>query len=162
MGGAQVESHGADAVAVREWIGPDVLPSSLAVGLGAGARYLPLMTKVYAYSGCGTCRTALKFLKTHGVAHGSVPVREQPPTMAELRKMLAFQGGAVRRLFNTSGADYRALGLASTLSAMSPDAALDLLATNGNLVKRPFLLTADGGTVGFDENVWRELLGIQG
>ena len=120
------------------------------------------MTKVYAYSGCGTCRTALKFLKTHGVAHGSVPVREQPPTMTELRKMLAFQGGAVRRLFNTSGADYRALGLASTLSAMSPDAALDLLATNGNLVKRPFLLTADGGTVGFDENVWRELLGIQG
>ena len=45
---------------------------------------------------------------------------------------------------------------------MSPDAALDLLATNGNLVKRPFLLTADGGTVGFDEDVWRELLGIQG
>lgn len=146
----------------REWIGSDALPSVLAVGLGAGARYLPHMTKVYAYSGCGACRTALKFLKTHGVAHGSVPVREQPPTMAELRKMLAFQGGAVRRLFNTSGADYRALGLASTLSAMSPDAALDLLAKNGNLVKRPFLLTADGGTVGFDEDVWRELLGIQG
>lgn len=147
---------------VREWIGPDFLPSGLAVGLGAGARYLQHMTKVYAYSGCGTCRTALKFLKTHGVAHKSVPVREQPPTKAELRKMLAFQGGAVRRLFNTSGADHRALGLASTLSAMSPDAALDLLATNGNLVKRPFLLTADGGTVGFDEDVWRELLGIQG
>ncbi|MEI6358424.1 MAG: ArsC/Spx/MgsR family protein, partial [Verrucomicrobiota bacterium] len=66
------------------------------------------------------------------------------------------------RLFNTSGADYRALGLASTLPSMPPDAALDLLATNGNLVKRPFLLTTDGGTVGFDEEVWRRLLGIQG
>jgi arsenate reductase len=79
----------------------------------------------------------------------------------ELRTMLAFQGGAVRRLFNTSGADYRALGLASTLPAMPLDAALDLLAANGNLVKRPFLLTADGGTVGFDEAVWRALLGVK-
>ncbi len=120
------------------------------------------MTKVYAYSGCGTCRAALKFLKTHGVAHESVAIRERPPTKAELRKMLAFQGGAVRRLFNTSGADYRALGLATTLPAMPLDAALDLLTTSGNLVKRPFLLTADGGAVGFDENVWRGLLGIQG
>ena len=146
----------------REWLGSDALPSVLAVGHGAGARYLPRMTKAYVYSGCGTCRTALKFLKTHGVAHESVPVREQPPTKAELRKMLDLQGGAVRRLFNTSGADYRALGLASTLPGMSPDAALDLLAQNGNLVKRPFLLTADGGTVGFDEDVWRGLLGIKG
>ncbi len=146
---------------VREGLAPDALPSVLVVGRGAGARYLPHMTKVYAYSGCGTCRTALKFLKIHGVAHESVPVREQPPTKAELRKMLAFQGGVVRRLFNTSGTDYRALGLSSTLQAMPPDAALDMLATNGNLVKRPFLLTAEGGTVGFDEDVWRELLGIK-
>jgi arsenate reductase len=120
------------------------------------------MTKVYAYSGCGTCRTALKFLRTHGIAHESVPVRDQPPTKAELRRMLDLQGGTVRRLFNTSGVDYRALGLASTLPTMPVDAALDLLAANGNLVKRPFLLTADGGTVGFDEDVWRRLLGIRG
>ncbi len=120
------------------------------------------MTKVYAYSGCGTCRAALKFLKAHGIAHEAVPIRERPPTKAELRRMLAVQGGAVRRLFNTSGADYRALGLGAMLPTMTTDAALDVLAANGNLVKRPFLLTADGGAVGFDEGVWRGLLGIQG
>jgi arsenate reductase len=69
--------------------------------------------------------------------------------------MLAAQGGELRKLFNTSGLDYRAQGLGEKLPSMTEAAALALLAGNGNLVKRPFLLGADGlGLVGFNEAVW--------
>jgi arsenate reductase len=112
------------------------------------------MIKIYAYAGCDTCRRALKSLKERGVPHEVLPIREQPPTKAELKRMLAVYGGEVRKLFNTSGQDYKALGLAAKLPTMSAAAALDLLATNGNLVKRPFVTTADGGIVGFKREEW--------
>ena len=79
------------------------------------------MLKVYAYSGCGTCRKALKFLEERGVAHRVIPIREQPPTPAELKRMLAAYHGDTRKLFNTSGQDYRALGLGAKLATLSPD-----------------------------------------
>jgi arsenate reductase len=63
--------------------------------------------------------------------------------------MLKTYGGEIRRLFNTSGQYYRALGQGKRLSTLSEDAAIGLLAGNGNLVKRPFVLTPRGGTVGF-------------
>ena len=112
------------------------------------------MLKVYAYSGCDTCRRALKFLRERGVAHEVIPIRERPPTTAELARMLAAYGGEVRKLFNTSGQDYKALGLAAKLPGMPTAAALDLLANNGNLVKRPFVVTRDGGVVGFKPDEW--------
>ena len=118
------------------------------------------MLKVYAYAGCDTCRRALKFLRENGVAHEVVAIREQPPTKAELRQMLTVYGGAVRKLFNTSGRDYQALSLSAKLPTLSVDAALDLLAQNGNLVKRPFVLTKAGGVVGFKEGEWRALPGL--
>jgi arsenate reductase len=74
--------------------------------------------------------------------------------MAELRAMLGHCGGELRRLFNTSGRDYRALGLKDRLPAMTRDEALALLAANGNLVKRPFALGPDFGLTGFDEAAW--------
>ena len=110
--------------------------------------------RVYAYSGCDTCRKALKFLGAKKVAHEVIPIREQPPTIAELRTMLGHVGGDLRRLFNTSGQDYRALDLKSKLPTMSEDEALKLLAGNGNLVKRPFALAAKTGVVGFREKEW--------
>lgn len=116
------------------------------------------MLKVYAYAGCDTCRKALKFLKARGVSHEVIPIREQPPTPAELRRMLAAQGGDVRRLFNTSGQDYKALGLSQKLPGMTAEAALALLAGNGNLVKRPFVLAKDDAWVGFKEAEWAERL----
>jgi arsenate reductase len=72
--------------------------------------------------------------------------------------MLKTFGGDVRRLFNTSGQDYRRLGLKDKLPTMGEMEALALLASNGNLVKRPFVLTRTGGTVGFDETEWEVLL----
>lgn len=110
--------------------------------------------RVYAYEKCDTCRKALKFLAAKKVAHEVIPIRQQPPTIAELRAMLAHVGGDLRRLFNTSGQDYRALDLKSRLPKLSEDEALALLASNGNLVKRPFALTPKSGVVGFREDEW--------
>lgn len=117
------------------------------------------MLRVYAYSGCGTCRQALKFLRDRGVPHEVMAIREQPPTVAELKRMLAVYGGDVRKLFNTSGQDYRALGLGPKLGKLPVDEAIQLLAGNGNLVKRPFVLTKTGGVVGFNADAWARLLG---
>jgi arsenate reductase len=118
------------------------------------------MWKVYAYSGCGTCRQALKFLREREVLHEVIAIREQSPSKGELERMLAHYGGEVRKLFNTSGQDYRALGLGAKLAGLTTYVALDLLAALGNLVKRPFVLTPSGGVVGFDAEQWGQRLGI--
>ena len=116
------------------------------------------MLRVYAYKGCETCRKALKFLAAKKVEHEVIPIREQPPTVAELRKMLGYVGGDLRKLFNTAGQDYRALDMKTRLPKLSEEEALSLLASNGNLVKRPFALTKAAGTVGFREEEWEKLI----
>ena len=110
--------------------------------------------RVYAYEKCDTCRKAVKFLRERGVDHEVVAIRQQPPTVEELRRMLDYANGDIRRLFNTSGQDYRAMNLKERLPAMSLDEALAMLASNGNLVKRPFALGAKYGLVGFKQEEW--------
>lgn len=112
------------------------------------------MLRVYTYARCDTCRRAVKFLRAHDLAFTEIPIRETPPTKAELQAMLAAQNGEIRKLFNTSGGDYKALGLSARLPTLSVDEALDLLAANGNLVKRPFVIGAGIHLVGFDEARW--------
>jgi arsenate reductase len=114
--------------------------------------------KVYTYANCDTCRRAVKWLWAHGLAFSEHPIRETPPPTAELRAMLAAQGGELRRLFNTSGRDYREQGLGEKLPVMTESEALALLAHNGNLVKRPFLLGPKTGLVGFSETAWANAL----
>lgn len=114
--------------------------------------------KVYTYSKCGTCRKAVKWLSEKGIEFDEIPIREKPPTKAELKVMLKAYDGELRRLFNTSGQDYRALGLKDKLPGMSESEAITLLAGNGNLIKRPFLLGEGVGLVGFKEVDWEEVL----
>lgn len=118
------------------------------------------MLKVYAYAGCSTCRNALKWLKSQGIPFHEIAIRETPPPMTELKAMLAARKGDLRPLFNTSGMDYRALGLKDKLPQISQDEALNLLSRNGNLIKRPFAL--DQGKevflVGFKEQEWKAAL----
>ncbi len=116
------------------------------------------MLKIYTYASCNTCRRAVKWLRAHELAFSEHPIRETPPSMAELRTMLAGQGGELRRLFNTSGRDYREQKLGEKLPAMAMADALALLAQNGNLVKRPFLLGADVALTGFDQAAWTAAL----
>lgn len=110
--------------------------------------------KIYTYANCDTCRQAVKWLRANGLGFEEHPIRETPPTLAELRTMLAAHGGELRRLFNTSGRDYREQKLGEKLPGMSESAALALLAGNGNLVKRPFLLGGRVALIGFDEASW--------
>ncbi len=120
------------------------------------------MLTVYTYAKCSTCRDAVKWLRAHNLAFAEKPIRETPPAPAELRAMLALQGGQLRKLFNTSGQDYRELGLKDKLPAMSEADAFKLLASNGNLVKRPFVLgrakTGQVGLVGFKPDEWTAAL----
>lgn len=114
---------------------------------------------VYIYTGCSTCRDAIKWLRTHDVAFTEKPIRETPPTLTELRRMLTHQNGNLRRLFNSSGLEYRALKLSEKLPSLSEAEALTLLANNGRLVKRPFVLGESFGLVGFDQAAWSKAFG---
>lgn len=110
--------------------------------------------KVYEYSKCSTCRNALKYLDGKKAKYEKVPIVEQPPTAAELKRMLGYlkaAGKSFKNLFNTSGEQYRALKIGDKIKAgMTEEEAIALLAKNGKLVKRPFILTGKGGVVGFD------------
>lgn len=114
--------------------------------------------RVYAYTGCDTCRKALRFLEEHAVPHEVIAIREHPPSRAELKRVLKAIGGDLRKLFNTSGQDYRALGMGTKLPDLSETEAIELLATHGNLVKRPFVVSPEGGWVGFRPEAWTERL----
>ncbi len=117
------------------------------------------MFTVYVYQKCSTCRDALKWLDQHQIPHEVKAIRETPPTPAELTTALRAFGGDLRKIFNTSGMDYRALGLKEQLPTMSEVVALDLLSKNGNLVKRPFLIGDGKVLVGFKEPNWQKILG---
>lgn len=118
--------------------------------------------KVYEYSKCSTCQKALKFLDSKKISYQKLPIVDQPPSVAELKKMLGFlkaSGGSFKNLFNASGVQYRELGISDKIKAgMTESDALELLSKNGKLIKRPFLLTADSGAVGFKEDDWKKLV----
>ena len=116
------------------------------------------MLTVYCYQKCSTCRDALRWLDLHGIAHTVRAIRETPPSPAELKAALKILGGDLRKLFNTSGMDYRALGMKDRLPAMTEDEAIDLLSKNGNLVKRPLLIGDGRALVGFKPEVWEKYL----
>lgn len=113
--------------------------------------------KIYEYNRCGTCRKACKFLDEHGIDYDKIPIREQAPTLDELELMLEYMGGDIKKLFNTSGVDYRAGDYKTKIKTMSKDEAFAELTSNGNLVKRPFVIGDGKGVVGFKEEIWSNL-----
>jgi arsenate reductase len=116
------------------------------------------MLTLYAYKNCDTCRKANKWLKENHISYETKAIRETPPTTTELEQALAAQDGDLRKLFNTSGGDYRELGLKDKLPGLSKSEAIALLANNGNLVKRPFLISETTALVGFNESAWSKAL----
>ena len=116
------------------------------------------MFTVYLYPKCSTCRDAIKWLDSHGVEYTAKPIRETPPSREELEAALQLMDGNIRRLFNTSGMDYRARGLAERLPAMTDAEAITLLTGNGNLVKRPFVIGNGVALTGFKPDVWSKTL----
>lgn len=118
--------------------------------------------KVYEYKACNTCKKALKFLDSQKVKYEAIPIVEHPPTLTELKQMLKYvkdAGGSFKNLFNTSGVQYRELKISDKIKAgMTEDEALKLLAKNGKLIKRPFILTKNNGIVGFNETALKKLI----
>jgi arsenate reductase len=114
--------------------------------------------RVYEYKNCGTCRKALKYLDEQGVTYERIAIREQPPTIAELKKMLKALNGELKRMFNTSGGDYKSMNMKDRLPTLTDAEALELLAANGNLIKRPFVIQENDGLIGFKENEWDAFL----
>ena len=117
--------------------------------------------RVYSYSACGTCRKALQWLALQGfsIEAGTLElldITKTPPSLSELRQ--AFSSLGRKRLFNTSGQSYRALG-AAAVAAMDDEQALVALAADGKLIKRPFAITASGSPlVGFKPEEWQAAL----
>lgn len=111
------------------------------------------------YPPCSTCKKARAWLDAHGVAYTPRHIKENNPTYEELKQWLAVSGLPVKKFFNTSGLQYKALGLKDKLPAMTVDEQLQLLATDGMLVKRPFVVTEDGKVLtGFRETEWEQAL----
>mgnify|MGYP006308635243 CR=1 FL=1 len=113
---------------------------------------------LYGYRQCSTCRKAQQWLAARGLEPAMRPIRDQPPTAAELKRVLKALGGQRKRLLNTSSASYRNWPLKERLGELSDDELIAALRADGNLIKRPVLLTATGATTGFKEDEWATLL----
>jgi arsenate reductase len=111
--------------------------------------------KVYSYSKCSTCRKALNFLDSNEVDYESVDIVTHPPKKKELKEVLVRSGLPVKKLFNTSGQSYREGGFGERLPSMSESEALDALAADGKLIKRPLVVGSDYALVGFEEKAYR-------
>ena len=110
------------------------------------------------YPKCTTCQKARAWLEARGLAAEVRDIKTQNPTEAELRRWHALSGLPLKRFFNTSGLQYKALGLKDKLPEMSQEEQLDLLATDGMLVKRPILVGDDVVLVGFRQAEWEAAL----
>ena len=111
------------------------------------------------YPPCSTCKKAKKWLDDHGITYTDRHIKENNPSYEELKNWYAISGMPLKKFFNTSGLQYRALELKDKLATMSEEEQLQLLATDGMLVKRPVLVTDDGKVLtGFKEADWSKTL----
>ena len=110
------------------------------------------------YPKCSTCKKAQNWLQAHGLSYTLRDIQTENPSQEELRRWHVQSGLPLKRFFNTSGQQYRALGLKDKLPAMSEAEQLALLATDGMLVKRPLLVAGDKVLVGFQEAAWAAAL----
>ena len=111
---------------------------------------------VLVYRKCSTCQKALKWLEEQAVDYIERPIVEENPSYEELREWYQKSGLPLKRFFNTSGLLYKELDLKNKLTDMSEEEQLQLLATNGMLVKRPLVIGDDFVLTGFKEAEWRQ------
>lgn len=105
----------------------------------------------YWYPKCGTCRNAKKWLDAHHLSYEEVHIVEQPPSREQLQEFYQKSGLELKKFFNTSGLKYRELGIKDKMKTATEDELLDLLASDGMLIKRPILTDGERVTVGFKE-----------
>lgn len=112
--------------------------------------------KFICYPKCSTCKKAQAFLTDNNITFELRDIKEHNPTEEELRTWHKCSGLPLKKFFNTSGLQYKALQLKDKLPTMSEDEQFALLASDGMLVKRPILITDHAVLVGFKESEWAE------
>lgn len=121
---------------------------------------LPVMNDytLIGYPRCSTCRKAQEFLKKHGIDLPMRDIKEARPTAEELEKWIGMSQKPIEKWFNTSGMRYRELNLKEKVKSAPREELLQLLASDGMLVKRPILIAGDRVLIGFKEAEWEALL----
>ena len=110
------------------------------------------------YPKCSTCQKAKKWLDEKGVEYEARDIKEENPSVEELKEWHKKSGLPLKRFFNTSGMMYKEMKLKDRLSDMSEEEQFELLATDGMLVKRPILVAEEKAFPGFREKEWEELI----
>ena len=113
------------------------------------------------YPKCTTCKRAKKWLDEHQISYEERDIKENNPSLEELKEWYQRSGLPLKRFFNTSGMLYKEMKLKDKLPEMSEDEQLALLASDGMLVKRPIVVTKESVLVGFKEAQWEEELLIE-
>lgn len=122
------------------------------------------MIIIYGYKKCSTVQKALKFLKKNKIDFEHIDNVENKITEQEIKKIFQASGEEIKKLFNTSGIKYRELNLKEKLLTMSLEEKINLLATDGMLVKRPIFIEKDQNQeikkilIGFKESKWEEII----
>lgn len=111
----------------------------------------------YWYPKCSTCRNAKKWLDVNDIQYNEVHIVEHPPSRTEIEQLYKNSGLELKKFFNTSGQKYRELGLKDKMKTASESDLLDLLASDGMLIKRPLLTDGENVTVGFKEDQYEQV-----
>lgn len=109
------------------------------------------------YPPCSTCKKAKNWLDEHGISYEDRHIKENNPSYEELKLWYEKSGLPLKRFFNTSGLAYKALNLKERLPGMTEEEQLQLLASDGMLVKRPLLITEKTILTGFKEAEWNAI-----
>lgn len=115
--------------------------------------------KVYQYPKCSTCRKALAYLDANGVQYEAIDIVTHPPSKKTLKEVLRLAGVPIKKLFNTSGQSYRDGRFGERLPSLSEPEALEALAADGKLIKRPLVLADGFALIGFDPAAYSERFG---
>ncbi len=110
-----------------------------------------------AYPKCSTCQRAKKWLDENNIPYEERHIVEKKPTASELKEWIERSGVPLKRFFNTSGMLYKELKLKEKLPAMGEEEQIQLLASNGMLVKRPLVIAKDFVLIGFKPEAWEIL-----
>ena len=115
------------------------------------------MIKFYQYPKCTTCKKAAKFLDEHEVSYKPIDIVQHTPTKQEFKELVVKSEVEINKFFNTHGVKYRELGLKDKLKELSNDEKLELLASDGMLIKRPLAVSGEKVTLGFNEEQYKDV-----
>lgn len=115
-----------------------------------------MVLKIYSYPKCGTCRNAKKWLEKNAIAYEEVHIVENPPSKEEVSSLYEKSNLELKKFFNTSGGRYRELGMKDKINVASKNELLELLGSDGMLLKRPIVTDGKTVTVGFKEEQFEE------